>query len=147
MKPLTVSQLAKAAGVGTETVRHYETIGLLPPAQRGGNGYRLFPADTSQRMGFIQRAKSLGFGLAEIAELLALSDRRRQDCHTDMVELRNAARGKLLEIESRMKELQQIHQGLQQLIGSCPGSGKLADCPILTALSAPARLVHASGEA
>ena len=137
MKPLTVSQLAKAAGVGTETVRHYETVGLLPPAQRGSNGYRQFSADAAQRIGFIQRAKSLGFSLSEIAELLALSDRRRQDCKTDMVELRNAARGKLLQIESRMKELQQIHQGLQQLIGSCPGSGKLADCPILTALSSP----------
>lgn len=135
MSGLTVSQLARAAGVGSETVRHYEEIGLLPKAVRGGNGYRHFPAEAQQRMGFIKRAKSLGFGLPEIITLLDLSDRRQTDSATDMILLQQAAALKMEEIEARIRDLEQIRAGLRQLINRCPGAGSLADCPILNALS------------
>ncbi|TAM26535.1 MAG: heavy metal-responsive transcriptional regulator [Nevskiaceae bacterium] len=135
MSGLTVSQLARAAGVGSETVRHYEEIGLLPKAVRGGNGYRVFPPVALSRMAFIRRTKNLGFGLPEIATLLDLSDRRQTDTATDMVRLQQAAVLKMEEIEARIRDLEQIRSGLSQLINSCPGAGSLADCPILNALS------------
>ena len=135
MSGLTVSQLAKAAKVGTETVRHYEKIGLLPNAVRSDNGYRHFSPETLQRMGFIKRAKSLGFTLPEIADLLKLSDQRKSDSTTDMVRLREAASAKLADIEGRISELQCVREGLLQLIASCPGQGRLAACPILAALA------------
>lgn len=135
MSGLTVSQLARAAGVGSETVRHYEEIGLLPKAVRGGNGYRVFPPAAVPRMAFIFRAKNLGFGLPEIATLLDLSDRRQTDSATDMVRFQQAAVIKMEEIEARIRDLEQIRAGLRQLIHSCPGAGSLADCPILNALS------------
>ena len=135
MSGLTVSQLARAAGVGSETVRHYEEIGLLPKAVRGGNGYRVFPPAAVPRIAFILRAKNLGFGLPEIATLLDLSDRRQTDSATDMVRLQQAAVIKMEEIEARIRDLEQIRAGLRQLINSCPGAGSLADCPILNALS------------
>ncbi len=136
MSGLTVSQLARAAGVGSETVRHYEETGLLPKALRGGNGYRVFPPAALSRMAFIRRAKNLGFGLPEIATLLDLSDRRQtDDTATDMVRLQQAAIIKMSEIEHRIRDLEQIRTGLRQLIDSCPGAGSLAECPILNALS------------
>lgn len=135
MSGLTVSQLARAAGVGSETVRHYEEIGLLPKAVRGGNGYRVFPPAAVPRIAFILRAKNLGFGLPEIATLLDLSDRRQTDSATDMVRLQQAAVVKMEEVEARIHDLEQIREGLRQLIYSCPGAGSLSDCPILNALS------------
>lgn len=135
MNEYTVSQLARAAGVGTETVRHYEQIGLLAPAARGDSGYRLFPTESVARMSFIRQAKSLGFTLPEIAELLKLSDQRQTDSATDMLRLREAATAKMADIEGRIAELQKVREGLRQLIASCPGQGRLAACPILSALS------------
>ncbi|MES2885441.1 MAG: heavy metal-responsive transcriptional regulator [Pseudomonadota bacterium] len=139
MSGYTVSQLASATGIGADAVRHYEDIGLLPKAQRSGNGYRYFAEDAIPRIAFIQRAKHLGFSLPEIAELLRLSDQRYSDSESDMVLLRTAALSKAKEIEGRIRELQQIAHGLQQLIQTCPGAGQLRDCPILGALSAPSR--------
>lgn len=134
-KTLTISSLATASGVGSETVRHYENVGLLPKAERSANGYRVFPSSSIERMAFILRAKNLGFGLSEIAALLALSDQRQTDSQTDMVRLQQAAADKMAEIEARIRDLEQIRAGLRQLVDCCPGSGRLADCPILNALS------------
>lgn len=135
MSEYTVSQLARAAGVGTETVRHYEQIGLLAAAARSDSGYRMFPPESVARMSFIRQAKFLGFTLPEIAELLKLSDQRQTDSATDMLRLREAATAKIADIEGRIAELQKVREGLKQLVASCPGKGRLAACPILSALS------------
>ncbi len=135
MTEYTVSQLAHAARVGTETVRHYEQIGLLAKPHRSDSGYRLFSQESVARMSFIRQAKSLGFTLQEIAELLRLSDQRQTDSATDMLRLREAASAKMADIESRIAELQKVCEGLRQLIASCPGQGRLASCPILSVLS------------
>lgn len=135
MTEYTVSQLARAAGVGTETVRHYEQIGLLAAAARSDSGYRLFPPESLPRMNFIRRAKSLGFGLPEIMELLRLSDQRQSNEPSEMVQLREAAAAKLVDVDAKLIELQRVRAGLVELIGSCPGKGTVRDCPILSALS------------
>ena len=135
MKGYTVSQLARAAGVGGETVRHYEQIGLLPKAERSDSGYRLFPETSLARLSFIRRAKSLGFGLPEIIELLRLSDQRQSPEPSDMVQLREAASAKLADVDVKLAELQRVRAGLVELIGSCPGEGSGRECPILAALS------------
>jgi len=135
MKGYTVSQLARAAGVGGETVRHYEEIGLLPKAGRSDSGYRFFPETAVARMNFIRRAKSLGFGLTEITELLRLSDQRQSKEPSDMVQLREAANAKLADVDTKLAELQRVRAGLVALIDCCPGKGSLRDCPILAALS------------
>lgn len=135
MKGYTVSQLASAAGVGGETVRHYEEIGLLPKAERSDSGYRFFPEAALARMSFIRRAKSLGFGLPEIKELLRLSDLRESKEPSDMAQLRAAANAKLADVDAKLAELQRVRAGLVELIGSCPGKGSVRHCPILSALS------------
>lgn len=135
MNGLTVGQLARAAGVGHETVRHYEQVGLLPKPDRSYSGYRLFAPDSLERMHFIRRSKALGFGLPEISELLRLSDQRQSGEPSEMVQLRQAAAAKLADVDIRIAELQRIREGLVALIASCPGKGTVRDCPILAALS------------
>ena len=132
-QPMKIGQLARQAGVPIDTVRHYERQGLLPEPLRQASGYRVYQAADVDRLRFVRRAKSLGFTLVEIRELLAISDHR----HEDMAELRAAAAGKLADIDHKLAELTRMRIGLQTLINACPGHGELYLCPILHALTDP----------
>lgn len=127
---MKIGEFAQRAGVRIDTVRYYERQGLLPPPARQPSGYRSYaPVDVS-RLRFVRRAKTLGFTLDEIRELLALSDHREDD----MRGLRAVALEKLADVEVRLAELARIRDGLRALVASCPGDGALDDCPILQAL-------------
>lgn len=129
---MQIGQLAKRSGVAVDTVRYYESHGILPPPTRQASGYRSYNDDDVARLLFVRRAKALGFTLREIRELLDLSGRR----HEDMAVVRDAAAQKLADVESKLDELQRIRDGLRTLIEACPGHGDVAQCPILGALSA-----------
>lgn len=127
---MTIGALARAAGVGVDTVRFYEREGLLPQPARRASGYRQYTAATVQRLRFIRRAKELGFSLDEIRDLLALSaDRER-----GVSGVRQRAEARAAEVERRIRELRRMQRGLQRLIDACPGHGPLEACPILAAL-------------
>lgn len=63
---MTVSELAKRAGVTADTVRHYVRTGLLTPQRDPNNGYKRFSEQDLKRLSFIIEAKSLGFSLPDI---------------------------------------------------------------------------------
>lgn len=127
---MTIGALARAAGVGIDTVRFYEREGLLPPPARRASGYRQYTPATAQRLRFIRRAKELGFSLDEIRDLLALSaDRER-----GVSGVRQRAEARVAEVGRRIRELRRMQRGLQRLIDACPGHGPLETCPILAAL-------------
>lgn len=128
---MNIGQLARQAGVPIDTVRYYERQQLLPTAARSAGGYRIFTEQDLRRLRFIRRAKTLGFTLEEIADLLALSDGHPHD----MGGVRNTAQARLQDIAHRMAELQRVHTALSQLVAACPGHGTLDECPILAALS------------
>lgn len=71
---LKVSDLAGKVGVSTDTIRYYERLGLLPPAERTSSGYRQYEQGSVRRIQFIKDAQSLGLTLAEIGELLKIQD-------------------------------------------------------------------------
>jgi DNA-binding transcriptional MerR regulator len=73
-KPLRSGDLAKAAGVSPDTIRHYEKIGVLRQATRTESGYPLYPASAVERVLVVQRALRIGFTLAELAEVLKARD-------------------------------------------------------------------------
>jgi len=130
-RSLTISPLARQAGVGIDTVRYYERMGLLPEPPRRASGYRIYPADALQRLQFIRRAKNLGFSLEEIKELLELSSQSV----TGVSAVKATAAAKLKNVEERIAELERMRDGLRQLVQACPGHGTPQDCPILAALS------------
>lgn len=130
-RSLTISPLARQAGVGIDTVRYYERMGLLPEPPRRASGYRVYPADALQRLQFIRRAKNLGFSLEEIKELLELSSRSGNGVSA----VKATAAAKLKNVEERIAELERMRDGLRQLVQACPGHGTPQDCPILAALS------------
>jgi DNA-binding transcriptional MerR regulator len=75
-----IHELAAACNVPAKTIRYYESIGLLPPAQRAGNGYRIYGSADVNRLRFIAGARSLGFSLDDVQEALALRDRGEAPC-------------------------------------------------------------------
>jgi MerR family copper efflux transcriptional regulator len=138
MQTMTIGRLAKEAGVNIDTIRYYERHGLLPRAARRESGYREYSRDDVARLSFVGRAKELGFSLADIAELLALS----ADRHNGVRGVKRKAEQRVADVEQRIRELQRVRRGLKKLIAACPGQGELATCPIVAALSGDYERAH-----
>jgi Hg(II)-responsive transcriptional regulator len=124
---LTIGQLARAAGVGLETIRYYQRRELLPvPVVQ--KGYRTYPVLLVERIRFIKRAQELGFTLAEITTLLELEN------GDDRIAIRKVAADRLLQVEEKLQDLQKMQKMLTQLIHECEASGQSVACPIIHAL-------------
>lgn len=128
---LKIGEVAKLAGVGIETIRYYEREGLLPTPMRQRAihhaGYRLYEEDTVRRLRFILRAKSLGFTLKEIGDLLSL----RMDQVASRQEMRRKAGVHLEDVEAKIRDLQKIRRSLLHLIDECEHGDQSSPCPIL----------------
>lgn len=129
-KPLTIGLVARRAGVGVETVRFYERQGLIEEPPRRLSGYREYDDEVVARLGFIRRAKELGFTLKEIKELLSL----RRDPSTPAGDVKRRAEAKIADIETKMRTLQKMKKALGKLTSACCGSTTTAECPLLHAL-------------
>jgi Cu(I)-responsive transcriptional regulator len=128
---LTIGQVAKAAGVGVETVRFYERQGVLTPPPRSGSGYRQYAADAVERLRFVRRAQRLGFTLREVKELLAIG----ADPDADRADVRAKAQAKIDDVREKIADLKRVLAQLVLLRDTCHGTGPAAGCPILTALN------------
>ncbi len=129
---LTRGKLATETGCNIETIRYYETIGLLPEPARTTSGYRSYSEDHLRRLNFIQRAKALGFSSERIQGLLALTDSGGDHTRADVKSLTEAH---IEEIAAKIRDLQKIRKRLAQISSFCDGSGESADtCPILESL-------------
>lgn len=127
---MTIGKISKASGVAIETVRFYEREGLIPKPSRSPSGYRLFDETTINRLQFIQRAKELGFTLAEIKELFDL----RVDPDTSCTDLKTKADAKVTDIDGKIRSLQRMKKALVLLTKECGDNGNDSECPILDAL-------------
>lgn len=130
MKPLSIGEVARRAGVGIETVRFYERQGLLEEPDRKASGYRQYGEEAVSVLRFIRRAKQLGFTLKEIQGLLAL----RLDAAATRADVRRQARSKLADVEEKIRDLQRMRDALLRLVDTCHGEGPAEGCPILKAL-------------
>ena len=122
----TIGGLARAAGVGVETVRYYQRRRLLPEPPRPPGEIRRYGDGDLKRLRFIRRAQAAGFTLDEIGELLAL------DRTDDRARVRELAGERLAALDSRIAELEQSRAALERLRSTC-ASGSKGPCPILEA--------------
>ncbi|MGH7583223.1 MAG: MerR family transcriptional regulator [Gemmatimonadales bacterium] len=128
--PLTISQVAKAADVNTETIRYYEREGLLPEPPRSPAGYRQYTENAVRRVRFMKRAQTLGFTLAEIGLLLRLRVKHGAACKEVVAEAGHA----IERIDGKIRELQRMRSALGTLAGACRQRRAMPGCPILDAL-------------
>jgi MerR family copper efflux transcriptional regulator len=129
---MNISEAAKASGLTPRMIRHYESIGLLPSAERSPAGYRRYDDRDVHSLRFIQRSRTLGFSIEQIGQLLALwQDRARTSA-----EVKALAKQHLLELEVKIAGLQAMHDSLAHLADCCRGDER-PDCPILDDLVGP----------
>jgi len=127
---LRIGTVAERSGVPAKTIRYYEEVGLIAPAERGDNGYRTYSKRDVEILRFIQQARSLGFSVRDVSDLLSLwVDQKRASSDVKAV-----ARKHLEEVEIRIKQLEGIRKTLLHLIGRCRGNER-PDCPILDHLA------------
>jgi Cu(I)-responsive transcriptional regulator len=126
-----IGEAARASGVTAKMVRHYESIGLLPPARRTEAGYRLYGSDDVRMLQFIHRGRALGFSLDQIADLLALW----RDKDRASADVRSLALEHISELDRKIAELEAMKRTLANLASSCHGDAR-SDCPILDDLAA-----------
>lgn len=132
MVAMTISELARGAGVGVETVRFYQRKGLVEdprPSRSGRQGQRHYGPDDLRRLRFVRSAQQAGFTLAEIAELLAL------DAGQDRPRVRAMARARLDAIDREIARLEAARQSLRKLAREC-AKGDDGPCPIIAAFEA-----------
>jgi MerR family copper efflux transcriptional regulator len=130
---MKIGELARAAGVKPTALRFYERQGLVT-GRRASNGYRSFDAGDVTRVRFVRRAQALGFSLAEIRGVLALSDGTTE---LPSRALRRLAEAKLAEIDERRADLLRLRRGLATLLAH--GVHDDRPCPVLTSLGAVAK--------
>lgn len=123
MADLTIGTLARAAGVGVETIRFYQRKGLVAEPPRAGSIRRYDRRDV-ERIRFIKRAQSAGFTLAEIAELIAL------DAGEDRTRARQLASVRIAALDQKIAELEAARKALSRLASEC-AEGRAGPCPII----------------
>ncbi|WP_374374997.1 Cu(I)-responsive transcriptional regulator [Dongia sp.] len=127
---LNIGEAAKASGVSAKMIRHYESIGLLPRAQRSNGNYRLYGPQEVHNLRFIHRARSLGFPLETIRELLALWRNRQRSSAS----VKKLAMAHVATLEAKIAEMQAMAATLKHLAHHCHGDSR-PDCPILENLA------------
>jgi MerR family copper efflux transcriptional regulator len=128
---LTIGEAGARTGVPPKTIRFYEDIGLIAPAERLENRYRAYDENNVQTLRFIHRARSLGFSLKDIAALLSLyHDSRRASREVKRLALAHVA-----ELDRKIAELTAIRDAIAELARRCHGD-KRPECPILDELEA-----------
>ena len=125
-----IGDASAATGVSAKMIRHYESIGLIPRANRTFAGYRLYADADLHRLHFIKRSRNLGFSMKRIEALLALwSDQGRASS-----EVKKLAHAHATELGAKILEMQAMQRTLLDLSIRCRGNQR-PDCPILDDLA------------
>ena len=127
---MNIGQAARASGITAKMIRHYESVGLLPPAMRSDKGYRQYGEREVHVLRFIRRARDLGFSIKDISGLLSLWHDRQRPSR----QVKALAQAHMQQLQRKIDELQSIRQTLEKLVQCCQGDER-PDCPILQDLA------------
>lgn len=112
VKIVQSGELSRRAGVSSDTLRHYERLGVLPKPPRTNGGYRDYPANSLDRVRLIQSALKVGFSLPELATILRMRDRGEVPCQR----VRAIAEHKLEEVKHQINDLLGIRDQLERIL-------------------------------
>lgn len=127
---MQIGEAARLTGVSAKMIRHYETIGLIPAADRRDSNYRDYGHHDLHRLGFIRRARDLGFSIEEIRDLLRLwGDRERASA-----DVKALTQSHIAELDRKIALMGEMRQTLSSLAEACDGDHR-PDCPIIETLA------------
>lgn len=126
---MRIGKLAARTGVNIETIRYYEREGILPRPARAANNYRMYSEAHLRRLGFVRRARDLGFTLDEVRALLLMIDGGHYRC----AEVKALGERHLRDVQAKIADLQRLETALADVLSRCTG-GNTPDCSLLEAL-------------
>jgi Cd(II)/Pb(II)-responsive transcriptional regulator len=130
---LRIGELAKKADCLVQTVRFYESEGLLPEPARSEGNFRLYADVHLQRLLFIRRCRAKDMTLDEIRQLLRFRDRPGLDCG----EVNSLVDSHIVQVRAKIKELRELERELMDLRRSCDTARTARECGILKSLAEP----------
>jgi len=125
-----IGRASKESDVSVKMIRHYEAIGLLKNVARTHANYRVYAGRDVHTLRFIKRARTLGFSMDDIRELLALWQNKTRPSAS----VKKIAGGHMQDLKRRILEMQSMVATLEHLTHNCHGDGR-PDCPILDDLA------------
>ena len=108
---MRIGEVAQAAGTTTKTLRFYEDVGLLPPAERTPAGYRDYNVGVLDRLDFIRRGQAAGLTLAQICQVLQIRDDGQAPCQ----HVANLLASRLEDLDQQIGQLQQLRTTVADL--------------------------------
>jgi Cu(I)-responsive transcriptional regulator len=126
----SIGKTAELSGVTSKMIRHYESLQLIPKAERTAGDYRVYTQADIHKLRFIRRARTLGFSMEEISTLLSLWRNQRRTSE----QVKRLALKHITELDMKIAELRSMRGALANLAESCHGDAR-PDCPILDDLS------------
>lgn len=123
---LDIGRASNASGVSVKMIRHYEAIGLLKNVARTNANYRVYNESDVHTLRFIRRARTLGFAMQDIRQLLALWQNRMRTSSS----VKKIAASHMQDLKRRIVEMQSMVATLEHLTHNCHGDGR-PECPIL----------------
>lgn len=127
---MNIGEASKATGISAKMIRHYESVGLLPPARRTDAGYRQYAARDVHTLRFIRHARDLGFSIAEIGALVGLWQDRERPSRA----VKALAERHIRDLDAKAHEILAMKNALETLARCCHGDDR-PDCPILDTLA------------
>jgi len=127
---MQIGEAARLTGVSAKMIRHYEAIGLIPSADRRDSNYRDYGHHDVHRLGFIRRARDLGFSIDEIRDLLRLW----ADTHRSSADVKALTEAHIAELDQKISLLGEMRATLAALADACDGDHR-PDCPIIEGLA------------
>ena len=127
---MNIGLVAKLSNLTVKTVRYYADISIVNPGRNPKTGYRSYSSDDLAKLQFIRKARQFNFTIDECRELLSLY----QDKNRSSKEVKRLTMEKILEIDTKLEELNSLKNQLKHLVSNCQGNDR-PDCPILDALS------------
>ena len=123
-------QLSRKLGCNLETIRYYENIGLIGPADRSASGHRLYYKPDIDRLRFILRLRQLGFSIDDVRSLLETVNSGEFTCS----EIAEVAEQHILTIRAKINDLKRLERNLTNITSQCH-RGNTPDCAVIDALS------------
>ncbi len=125
-KLITIGDLARETGLTPRAIRHYERLGLIQVPVRTDSNYRLFDSDSVERARFIAKCRSLGFSIAEIADLLRAMDDPEHTC----AQVAELTQTHLDLIDGKLQILVEMRRTLAKTLSRCTGKD-VPECAVL----------------
>lgn len=130
---LQIGEVAAHSGVSVDTVRYYERLKLVPRAARSSGGFRIFPAETVERIRFVKQAQEMGFSLDEVKQLFS-TDGGANQCRA----VRSLLMGKLFDLENKINKMRNFKKVLNRHLAECDtelkAHGDESACPVLVTI-------------